>query len=136
MRKTALSVADALKDTLKVEKFDAVIIATGVNEKFADALAGSYLANMKKAPILLYTNAGLSAETVAFIQANLKENGTVYILGGKNAVPELYETELAQYNVERLGDKFEYYAHVAKDCGFRYLVYFKERKPQYYKIDL
>jgi histidinol-phosphatase (PHP family) len=40
------------------------------------------------------------------------------------------------HNVERLGDKFEYYAHVAKDCGFRYLVYFKERKPQYYKIDL
>lgn len=40
------------------------------------------------------------------------------------------------HNVERLGDKFEYYAHVAKECGFRYLVYFKERKPQYYKIDL
>ena len=26
------------------------------------------------------------------------------------------------HNTERLGDKFEYYAHVAKECGFRYLV--------------
>ena len=40
------------------------------------------------------------------------------------------------HNTERLGDKFEYYAHVAKECGFRYLVYFKNRKPQYYKIDI
>lgn len=38
--------------------------------------------------------------------------------------------------VNRLGDKFEHYAQVAKECGFRYLVYFKNRKPQYYKIDL
>ena len=34
------------------------------------------------------------------------------------------------------GNEFAKYAAVAKECGFRYLVYFKERKPQYYKIDL
>ena len=111
--KTALSVADALKDTLKVEKFESVIIATGVNEKFADALAGSYLANMKKAPILLYTNSGLSAETVAFIQANLKENGTVYILGGTGAIPATVEETLAAYSVTRLSGKTRYETNLA-----------------------
>lgn len=40
------------------------------------------------------------------------------------------------HNADRLGDKFEYYAHVAKECGFRYLAYFRNRKPQYYKIDV
>jgi len=40
------------------------------------------------------------------------------------------------HNTDRIGDKFEYYAHVAKECGFRYLVYFKNRRPQYYKIEL
>ena len=117
--KTALSVARALKDTLGVEKFDAVIIATGVNEKFADALAGSYLANRKKAPILLYTNAGLSEETVAFIQENLKENGTVYILGGDSAVPTTVEETLSAYNVVRLSGKTRYETNLAilKEAG-------------------
>lgn len=40
------------------------------------------------------------------------------------------------HNTDRIGDSFEKYAHIAKQCGFRYLVYFKERKPQYYKIEL
>lgn len=40
------------------------------------------------------------------------------------------------HNPNRIGDSFEKYAHIAKQCGFRYLVYFQERKPQYYKIDI
>ena len=43
--------ADELKAVLGVEKFDAVILATGKN--FADALGGGYLAARKSAPILL-----------------------------------------------------------------------------------
>ena len=117
--KTALSVAEALKDTLKVEKFDAVIIATGVNEKFADALAGSYLANRKKAPILLYTNSGLSQLNVTFIQENLKSGGTVYILGGDSAVPTTVEETLAAYNVVRLSGKTRYETNleILKEAG-------------------
>ena len=111
--KTALSVATALKDTLGVRKFDAVVIATGVNEKFADALAGSYLANMKGAPILLYTNAGLSAQTVSFIEKNLNADGTVYILGGTGAIPETVEETLAAYNVKRLSGKTRYETNLA-----------------------
>lgn len=40
------------------------------------------------------------------------------------------------HNTLRYGDSFEKYAHIARECGFRYLVWFKNRKPQYYKIDL
>jgi histidinol-phosphatase (PHP family) len=35
----------------------------------------------------------------------------------------------------RLGENFERFAEVVKNCGFKRLVYFKERKPQFYNID-
>ncbi len=35
---------------------------------------------------------------------------------------------------DRLGDNFELYSQIIKDCGFKYLVYFKNRKPNYYTI--
>jgi len=111
--KTALSVAEALKDTLGVEKFDTVIIATGVSGKFADALTGSYLANVKKAPILLYTNSGFSAQNVAFIRENLKPDGTVYILGGTGAVPAKVEETLSDYKIKRLFGNTRYETCIA-----------------------
>ncbi|MBQ7772904.1 MAG: histidinol-phosphatase HisJ family protein [Bacteroidales bacterium] len=40
------------------------------------------------------------------------------------------------HNLLRFGDEFEKYAHIAKECGFRWLVYYKGRKPQYYRIEL
>ena len=46
---TGYKVADALKAELGVDKFGAVVVATGKN--FADALAGSYLAVQKNAPM-------------------------------------------------------------------------------------
>ena len=48
---TGYGVADRLQQTLRVDLFDAVVVATGKN--FADALAGSYLAVEKNAPIIL-----------------------------------------------------------------------------------
>ena len=48
---TSLKVADEMKANLGLEKFDAIIIASG--NDFADALAGSYLSTVKNAPILL-----------------------------------------------------------------------------------
>ena len=117
--KTAISVANALMDCRGVDKFDAVIIATGVNEKFADALSGSYLANMKKAPILLYTGSSLSQQNVKVIQERMKSNGTVYILGGTGAIPESVEETLAGYNVKRLSGKSRYETNLAilKEAG-------------------
>ncbi|MBR5856111.1 MAG: histidinol-phosphatase HisJ family protein [Bacteroidales bacterium] len=35
----------------------------------------------------------------------------------------------------RLGENFEKFAEIVKNCGFKRLVYFKERKPQFYNID-
>jgi histidinol-phosphatase (PHP family) len=35
---------------------------------------------------------------------------------------------------ERLGEQFGYYTQVLKDCGFRYGIFYKERKPQFFKL--
>lgn len=34
----------------------------------------------------------------------------------------------------RIGDNFDLYRELIKKCGFRYLVYYKKRKPHFYKI--
>ena len=51
---TAFAAANELKAKLGIPKFGAVVVSSG--EDFADALAGSYLAAMKDAPILLVRN--------------------------------------------------------------------------------
>ena len=119
---TALKVAGEMKQNLAVEKFDAIIIASG--NDFADALAGSYLSTVKNAPILLAWGKGgkyeyLDTDNIAYIQANLAEGGTVYILGGTNAVPELYETSLAGFTVKRLGgaNRFETNLLILAEAG-------------------
>ena len=108
---TGYKVADALKAELGVEKFDAIVVATGKN--FADALAGSYLAVQKNAPILL-TNG--KADNVAqlheYIKANVSANGTVYILGGEGAVPATVEA-IDGYDVVRLAGKSRYETNLA-----------------------
>ncbi len=119
---TALKVADEMKANLDVEKFDAIIIASG--NGFADALAGSYLSTVKNAPILLsWGNGGkfeyLDTDNIDYIKANLAEAGVVYLLGGTSAVPELYETELSDYEVKRLGgkDRFETNLMILEEAG-------------------
>ncbi len=39
------------------------------------------------------------------------------------------------HDIARQGDNFKTFLPLIKSCGFKYLVYYKERKPQYYKID-
>ncbi len=97
---TGYAVADELKAVLGVEKFEAVVVATGKN--FADALAGSYLAVEKNAPILLTNGKDDNiAELHAYIAANVAEGGKVYILGGEAAVPAAVEA-IEGYEVVRL----------------------------------
>lgn len=104
---TAIKTANELKSVLGVEKFNAIILACGSDS--ADALAGSYLSAVKNAPILLSYGgnlkqyAYLDTNNIDYIKANLAESGTVYILGGENAVPMLYEDGLTGFNVKRLG---------------------------------
>lgn len=109
---TALYTADVLKQEKRMEQYDAVLIASGTN--FADALAGSYLAVVKNAPILMSSGmAAIDAAMYEYIETNLAEQGTVYILGGTSAVSEAVEEKLSNYNVVRLGGKTRFETNLA-----------------------
>ena len=109
---TAIQAADTLKSVLGVTEFDSIIIASGMN--FADALAGSYLAACKSAPILLY-QASAVATNQTYIKENLSSSGTVYLLGGTAAVPADVENGLkeAGINVKRLSGKTRFDTNLA-----------------------
>ena len=114
---TATLVADNLKLSLGIDKFDTVIVASG--ETYADALSGSYLAKVKEAPILLTNryNEGIVKE---YIKANLKPGGKIYLLGGTGAVSQNLENSLKfTYGVERLGgsDRFETNINILDAAG-------------------
>lgn len=102
---TGLKVADTLKANSGVEKFDVIVVASGTG--FADALSGSYLANKKNAPILLVNKHSIGA-VATYIKDNLRENGTVYLLGGEAAVPPEMEDALSGCNVRRLAGANRY----------------------------
>lgn len=94
--KTAYEIADKLKEVLGVETFDSIVVAYG--RGFPDALAGSYLATEKNAPILLVEK-NVEKEVIAYIKANLAAKGTVYILGGTSSVPESFANGLKEENI-------------------------------------
>lgn len=115
---TAFAAADELKSLLGVEKFSAIIVSSGT--QFADALAGSYLASVKDAPILLVTdNPGVIRNVRDYIQENLVPGGTVYLLGGENAVPKAMESGLEDFTVTRLGGANRYDTNllILKEAG-------------------
>lgn len=114
---TSFLVADQLKASLDVKRFESVIIASGVN--FADALSGSYLAAVKGAPILLSFNDEYNQLAVDYIKANLTEDGMVYILGGEKAVPKTLDVALSGYAVKRLAgaNRFETNLLILKEVG-------------------
>ena len=109
---TAIAVADAMKETLGVEKFSTIIIANGDN--FADALAGTYLASKKEAPILLYRASAMELN-LEYIQENLTKDGVVYLLGGTAAVPADVATSLtdAGIAVKRLSGRTRFDTNLA-----------------------
>ncbi|MDD3104547.1 MAG: histidinol-phosphatase HisJ family protein [Bacteroidales bacterium] len=39
------------------------------------------------------------------------------------------------HSTERIGERFDYYSEILKQCGFRYGVYYKKRNPVYFTID-
>ena len=113
---TAFKAADELKALRGGKQFDSVIIACGTN--FADALAGSYLAAVKDAPILL-VNPSMVNKVTNYVKSNLKAGGTVYILGGKNAVPESMEAGLGGFEVKRFAgsNRYETNLLILKEAG-------------------
>lgn len=98
---TAIKAADEMLASTYYGYFDTIIVANGYN--FADALSGSYLANVKGAPILLCWSGDskydyLNDDVVGYIKENLsKVGGTVYLLGGTSAVPQSLEDELTAF---------------------------------------
>jgi len=36
---------------------------------------------------------------------------------------------------EKIGEQFGIYTDILRQCGFRYGVYYRNRRPEYYKID-
>ena len=113
---TAAASADMLKQIYGIEKFDNLVVASG--DSYADALAGSYLAKSKKAPILLVNNAA-EAFVKEYIEKNVNAGGTVYILGGEGVVSKRFEDSITGYNVKRLGgrDRFETNLNILKEAG-------------------
>lgn len=116
---TSLSVAEAMRNELGGGQFDCVIVASGVN--FADALSGSYLAAVKKAPILLAYKDAQNQQTAAYIRQNLKVGGTVYILGGTAAVPASMDKLLSGLDVRRLdgANRFETNLMILEEAGVK-----------------
>lgn len=109
---TSMAIANALKKELGVTRFDCVIVASSAN--FPDALTGSYLSAVKKAPILL-TNDSVHADVVSYITLNMDYDGTVYILGGTGAVSQDFEDRLIELdiNYKRLSGKTRYQTNLA-----------------------
>ena len=108
--KTSLLTADTLKEVLGVEKFETIVVASGTS--FADALSGSYLAAAKNAPILLVDDRRIP-EVKEYIDNNLTDYGTVYLLGGTSAVSAKVEQSLKQHNVVRLAGNTRYDTNLA-----------------------
>lgn len=102
---TGLKIANQLKTALNVNKFKNIVLATGTG--FADALSGSYLAYVKKAPILL-TNGKNIATIKQYIDKNLDSKGVIYLLGGENALSKSVEEALSGYTVKRLYGETRY----------------------------
>ena len=96
---TAFAVADALMEQKDGNKFTSVLIASGKN--FPDALSGSYLAAVRESPILMAGNKN-DENLISYIHRNLEAEGTIYILGGTNAVSEDLEKAFSEYQVKRL----------------------------------
>lgn len=111
---TAAKIADELKKNQNIEKFDNIIIASGTG--YADALSGTYLAKVKNAPILLVDTANAkNMKSIAdYVNANLAEGGTVYILGGKNAIAETFTSNLKvdKNHIKRLGGATRYETNI------------------------
>lgn len=110
---TSYAIANELKKNLGVDQFETVIIANG--ENFPDALAGSYLAAKKDAPILMVNTKNQSSinKLQAYIRENLKPGGTIYILGGVGAVADTVDDGLTGYTIERLYGNSRYATNIA-----------------------
>jgi hypothetical protein len=109
--------AIAISSKLAAGSAPAVVLATG--ETFPDALAGVPLAKKVGGPLLLTPTAGSNAAVTAEIKRVLKPGGTVYVLGGTNAVSQSVVDALGSVNVTRIGgaDRYQTALKIADQLG-------------------
>lgn len=116
---TSLRVANELKASMNVDKFNAAVVANGDN--YADALSGAYLAKINNAPLLLVNEHNMEA-AIDYIKQNLSasKSNKVYLIGGKRVVPEYMRTRLdGDFTVKRIygDDRFETNLAVLKEAN-------------------
>ena len=107
---TSVNVVDVFRDLRGTGRLDNIILATG--EDFPDALSGSYLSGQTGAPILLVKQSR-AAKVREYIRENVKEGGTVYVLGGTGAFPEDWLKGLEAFHVVRLAGNTRYATNLA-----------------------
>ncbi|MBQ3376400.1 MAG: cell wall-binding repeat-containing protein [Erysipelotrichaceae bacterium] len=115
--KTGFAIAEQVCSFWPDNKCDYFVVACGNN--FADALAGSYLAAVKMAPILLI-NDDKAQEVADFIKERISKNGTIYILGGPAAVSSKAESILKKVGkIKRLQGSNRYATNleIIKEAG-------------------
>lgn len=88
---TSMVIADMLKESWGIDKFDAMIVAD--KNGTSAAFNAGYLAKENKTPILLI-NQDKPDAIVAYIKQNLKAEGTLYILGSVNSMIQELEENL------------------------------------------
>lgn len=124
---TSIKAAEYLAELAGVEKFENIVVACGTN--FADALSGSYLANVKEAPVIVVDTASPASyeEVMKYIRGKIASHGTVYILGGTGAVSQEFQDELEARGIDtqRLGGKDRYATNIEilKEAGVDSLYY-------------
>jgi putative cell wall-binding protein len=109
---TSLEIAEQLKALSGSNKFNTVIVAYG--NDFADALSSSYLSYVNdNAPIILVDSTN-ETRIKNYIDANLAEDGKVYIIGGTGVVSSKFETSLRNeaYTVKRLSGADRYLTNI------------------------
>ena len=116
---TSLRVANELKASMNVDRFNAAVVANGDN--YADALSGAYLAKINNAPLLLVNEHNMEA-AIDYIKQNLSasKSNKVYLIGGKRVVPEYMRTRLdGDFTVKRIygDDRFETNLAVLKEAN-------------------
>ena len=78
-----MNTADYMRMMNSGRLFENIVVAYGSN--FPDALAGSYLAAVTKAPVLL-VNAKNEKKVLNYIKKNAAPDATVYLLGGDSLI--------------------------------------------------
>lgn len=99
---------------------DAVVLARA--DKFADALSGGVLAYKENAPLLITSSDELQEGVQAEIERVLKDDGTIYILGGPVAISEAVKdnlNDLGDYTVKRIAGRtrMETACKIAREIG-------------------